>query len=59
MSCDTVHHLPSVVVLQDLFVSDGSHPVIVKLEPTSIFLRLDQCEVVSAVQIPGMDQYTV
>ena len=43
--------VPAVIVLEDLLIRDGRDAVVVKLEPPAVLFRLDQREIVAAVQV--------
>jgi hypothetical protein len=52
-------HVTTVVVLRDLLVGDRGNPVIVVFEPSTVLLRLDEREVMAAMQITGMYENTM
>lgn len=52
----TVGCIAAVIILQDLFVCDWSDAVIIKLEPSTILLRLYQGKVVTAVKVTRMNE---
>ena len=56
---NTVQRLPTVVLLQNLPVCHRRHPIVVEFEPPSIPVWFDEGEVVSAVEVTRVYEYTV
>lgn len=55
----TVVHLTAEVFFEDLPISDGCYAVVVELEPPCLAIRLDQGEVVSAMEVARVHEHAV
>lgn len=56
---DTIQRLTTIILLQHLTVSHRRHPIVVKLEPSGLVIRLDESEVVTAMEITRVDEHTM
>lgn len=56
---NAVQCLATIVLFQYFTVSHRRHPIVVELEPSSLVIRLDESEVVTAVEITRVDEYTM
>ena len=54
-----IERLTTIVLLKDLSVSDGGNSIVIELEPSSLPIRFDESEVVTAVQITRVNQDTM
>lgn len=56
---NAVQRLATIVLFQHLTIRHRRHPVVVKLEPSCVVIRLDESEVVAAVEITRVYKHTV
>ena len=56
---DAIENFAAVVLFQNLPISYGRYTVVVKLQPPCFTIGLDQCEVVSAMKVTGVNEYTM
>ena len=55
----SVQWLTTVVLLENFAVSDGCHTIVVELQPSRLPVGLDECEVMTAMQVTRVHKDTV
>jgi hypothetical protein len=56
---NAIEDFAAVILLKDLAVCHRRDPVIVELEPPASGIRFDTSEVMSAMEIPGVNEHTM
>lgn len=55
----TIQSLSTIILLEDFFIGHGCNSIIVKLQPPSIPIGLDESEIVATMQVSRVDENPV